>query len=261
LERNERQRCRELAKMKAALPRWLAESRKKYLANQDRVATPRKTAEALLHRKGDGAGPRLWKPSDVWNFSQVAFDKLPDNQDPKSYGYIPGEVYANVFAYWSRPGDVVVAPMAGSGMIFRVYEERHRWMGAKPWEVDLRGADLSPRGEYKDRIAQRDALEEIEGPTDLIVIDIPYFCLIAGKYSKNPTDLANMTDLDRYDDALHRPARSCRKAQRVGGRTVVIAASAYADVKTREEVQIDVRVIVAFRRVGYEPRRGVSAPR
>jgi hypothetical protein len=262
LDRNERQRCRELAKVKASLPRWLADSRKKYLANQDRPPTPRKAVEALLRRKGDGTGPRLWKPSDVWNFTQLAFDKLADNQDLKSYGYIPGEIYANIFAYWSRPGDVVVAPMAGSGMIFHVYEERHRWMGDEPWEVDLRGADLNPWGLYADRIAKRDAIKDgIEGPADLIVIDIPYFRLVAGQYSKDPADLANIKDLDEYDNALHRLALSCRKAQRAGGRAVIIAASAYVDHETRQEVQISVRILDAFRRAGYALQREVSSPR
>jgi hypothetical protein len=151
--------------------------------------------------------------------------------------------------------------MASSGMIFRVYEQCDRWMAPERWQLDLRGADLNPRGPYADRITKRDACKEIEGPADLIVIDIPYFRLVAGTYSKDPADLANMTDLDQYDDALHRLALSCRKAQRVGGRTVIIAASAYANVPTREEVQIDVRVLDAFRRAGYEPKRRASAPR
>jgi hypothetical protein len=198
------------------------------------------------------------KPSDNWNIATVTYDRLvSDEKHP--HGYIPGDVYANVFRYWSRPDDVVVAPMAGSGMIFQVYEDRARWMGEEPWGLDLRGADLNPRGAYKSRIVQGDACEEIEGPADLIVADIPYFGRCENLYSDDPADLGNM-DLAQHDDALARLARSCRRAQPPGGRTVIIAASAYVDLKTGQEVQLSVRILDAFRRAGYELRREAYSP-
>jgi hypothetical protein len=142
--------------------------------------------------------------------------------------------------------------MAGSGMIFRVYEDRARWMGDEVWDLDLRGADLNPRGEYKNRIAQRDALESIEGPADLIITDVPYFGLCEKLYSDKAADLGNM-DLAQYDDALARLAVSCRQAQSPGGRTVIIVAAAYVDInKTWRRELIMLRVADAFRRAGYE---------
>jgi hypothetical protein len=194
--------------------------------------------------------PNLVKPSDSWNFSQFVYPRLASNTD--QHGYLLGEVYANALFYWSNPGDVVVAPMAGSGMVLHVYDDRRRWMGKEPWDLDLRAFDLTPRGEYADRIAQRDALESIEGPADLIIADIPYFGQCRGRYySKSSRNMANM-DWPAYQDALARLARSCRKAQQVGSRTVIIAAAAFDDDKARRRELIMLHIVDAFRRAGYE---------
>ena len=59
----------------------------------------------------------LIKPSDNWNFYNVFYDRIEDGD---GYGYIPGDLYANALFYYTKPGDLVVAPMAGSGQIMRV---------------------------------------------------------------------------------------------------------------------------------------------
>jgi hypothetical protein len=194
--------------------------------------------------------PNIIKPSDSWNFGQLVYDKLPWNTDED--GYLPGEVYANIFFYWSRPGDVVVAPMAGSGQILRVYDDRARWMGEEPWDLDLRAFDLTPRGPYADesRIAQADALERIDGPADLIVADIPYFGQCRGAYPAHPANMADM-DLPAYQDALARLAANCRRAQLHGGRTVIVVSAAYVDKAAQRRLPIDLMIIDAFARAGY----------
>jgi ParB family chromosome partitioning protein len=142
-------------------------------------------------------------------------------------------------------------------MILHVYDDRARWMGKEPWDLDLRAFDLTPRGPYADegRIRQGDALVRIEGPADLIIADIPYFGQCGGVYGDHP---ANMGDMDwpAYQAALARLARSCRKAQRAGGRTVIIAAAAfdYHEAGRREVIML--QIVDAFRRAGYE---GVDA--
>jgi hypothetical protein len=201
-------------------------------------------------REVRGPDPNIIKPSDNWNFSQLVYDKLPWNTDKD--GYLPGEVYANIFFYWSRPGDVVVAPTAGSGQILRVYDDRARWMGRQPWDLDLRAFELTPRGPYADegRIAQADALESIEGPADLIIADIPYFGQCRRAYPAHPSNLADM-NLEEYREALPRLAASCRRAQPDGGRTVIVVSAAYVDKAAQRRLPIDLMVIDAFAPGGY----------
>src|SRR3954469_3539169 len=100
----------------------------------------------------------LIKPTDSWNFHEVVYPRIDDQ--PDTYGYIPGDLYANVLFYFARPGDLVVAPMAGSGQIQRVYEDRTRWTKGldQPLDLDLRLFDLTPRGRYKRLIGSWDLL-------------------------------------------------------------------------------------------------------
>ena len=254
LDRHERQRCRALA----SIPReereaYKRSARLRYLADDARLGlySPRTILRYFGLEGGKGRAVHIIKPSDNWNFSRPYFDRLPGvDLDSRKHGYIPGDLYANVLWYWSLPGDRVVCPMAGSGMIFHVYERRDVWMGDQPWELDLRGADLNPRGPYKDRIAQRDACEEIEGRADLIVADIPYFGMCEKQYSKNPRDMGNM-DWPTYRDMLPRLAANCRRAQPHGGRTVIITPRNFRDHKAGRRVSLDRLVIAAFEAAGY----------
>jgi hypothetical protein len=223
-----------------------ADERYRLLAQAEREGWSQRRARFEVGRPNAS----IIKPSDGWNFAGLVFDKLPWNTDED--GYIPGELYANILFYWSRPGDVVVAPMAGSGMILHVHDNRERWMGPKPWSLDLRAFDLTPRGPYADegRIAQADALEGIEGPADLIIADIPYFGQCRGAYPGHPSNLGDMA-LPAYQDALARLAASCRRAHRHGGRTVIITAANHADLKAGRRVRLDRLVTAAFEGAGY----------
>ena len=86
------------------------------------------------------------QPDDTWNFSRVVYGRI-DGED--GHGYIPGDLYANCLFYYTNPGDVVAAPMAGAGQIMRVYENRAVWARPEPWDLDIRMFDLSPRGPYE----------------------------------------------------------------------------------------------------------------
>src|SRR5262249_51464083 len=61
--------------------------------------------------------------------------------------------------YWARPNGVIVDPMAGSGMLWHVYEDRARWgVGRDDLEFSIGMFDLNPRGPYANRIGQHDLL-------------------------------------------------------------------------------------------------------
>ena len=113
------------------------------------------------------------KPSDNWNFSTVQYGRI-DEKFGEYRGYIPGEIYANCFWYYVKPGDLVAAPMAGSGQVWRVYEARQEWMGQHLYDFKLEMFALTPRGKYKDLITPHDLTKNfpVENP-DYIVIDIP----------------------------------------------------------------------------------------
>lgn len=170
------------------------------------------------------------KPMDNWNFSPVIYEKVRfegNGDGAESHGYIPGEVYANVLWYYAKPGDVVVEPMAGSGLIWKVWEDRQRWL--KGWPGLDRGGfsendepltiqtfDLNPRGPYAHLIGQHDLSAGFPvDHADYIFMDVPYFAIVNGQYSTKGQDLANM-DERQWEQAMNAVARSCASGQSQG---------------------------------------------
>jgi ParB family chromosome partitioning protein len=168
------------------------------------------------------------KPSDNWNFSTVQYGRI-DEELEEYRGYIPGEIYANCFWYYVKPGDLVIAPMAGSGQAWRVYEARQEWMSQHVYDFQLKMFDLTPRGKYKDLITQHDLTKSfpVENP-DYIVMDIPYYGMVAQQYSNKSEDLANMS-LEDWQIAIARIAKNCATAQKTGTLCTVISPN-YRDV-------------------------------
>src|SRR5215217_5675784 len=128
------------------------------------------------------------RPDDNWNFGVVRYGRI-DGED--GHGYIPGDLYANCLWYYTKPGDIVAAPMAGAGQIMRVYENRAEWARPEPRDLDIRMFDLSPRGPYAHLIMRHDLRTGFPIPhADYIVMDVPYFGMVEGQYSRMEEDLA-----------------------------------------------------------------------
>jgi ParB family chromosome partitioning protein len=218
----------------------------------ERKAPP--TIEKLrrfAHGKTDGRTviDPLIKPSDNWNFSNTVYQRI--DGEPGKHGYIPGDVYANVLWYWTRPNDVVVAPMAGSGQILAVYDNRIRWMQPEPWELSLHCFDLSPRGPYRDRIKQHDlTLGFPVGHTDYIIIDLPYYAMAKGQYSDKATDLANLTGAS-WQRALAAVAKACSSAQSAENLCTIITPN-FRDISSKAVFLVTREVQQRFEHAGYQ---------
>jgi len=159
------------------------------------------------------------RPSDSWNFGRLQWPRIDDEN---GYGYIPGDLYANCLWYYARDGDIVVDPMAGSGMLRRVWDDRDRWLGTDTLKLEVIMSDLAPRGPYRGSIIECDLLEAFPVPqADYIILDPPYCEIVAGQYSDLDSDLANMPP-DRWCEAMSTVAQRSREAQSEGGRCTVI---------------------------------------
>lgn len=189
------------------------------------------------------------KPSDNWNFNTVQYGRI-DEKLGEYRGYIPGEIYANCFWYYVKPDNLVVAPMAGSGQVWRVYQARQEWMGQHVYDFKLKMFDLTPRGKYKDLITQHDLTKSfpIENP-DYILMDIPYYGMVAQQYSDKPEDLANM-DLKNWQIAIGTIAKNCAAAQQIGTLCTVISPN-YRDVSKRLIVMITDIIRMLWESAGY----------
>ena len=202
------------------------------------------------------------KPTDSWNFSTLRWPRI-DGYD--GHGYVPGDLYANCLWYYAHHGDTVVDPMAGSGVLLRVWEDRSDWADLSAglesptfeagddrceWNLEIVLSDLCPRGPYREQILTCDLLEGF--PTeraDYIIIDPPYCGLVSGQYSALTSDLANM-DIAAWTNALGRIALRFRAAQSPGGRCTVIVPN-NRDITTGERELLPETVRRLFQEAGY----------
>ncbi len=211
---------------------------------------------ADLHLNRNGAGlTSLVKPSDNWNFQSNIY--LPENVN--GHGYISGEVYANAFWYYAKEGDLVVDPMAGSGLAKQVYDDRTRWMGKEhSYNFDLRLYDLSPQKKF---IIKNNILENfpIHNP-DYIFMDIPYFQMVKGQYSEKKDDIANIVDWGQYLNALRIVAKNCFDSQKKGKFCTVMVSNS-RDLSTGKKYMVAGEVVKIWEEEGYALYDKAYSPR
>jgi hypothetical protein len=190
------------------------------------------------------------KSTNNWDFTRIVYPRLDPDE---THGYLPGDLYANCLYYYANPGDLVVAPMAGSGMIQHVYEDRGLWTKGQPqpWEIDLRMFDLTPRGRYAALIGAHNILTgfpELGRPPDYVIADPPYLGLCRGQYSRRSEDIANMDEAG-WTEAMRRFAQNCAD---VGAKRCTIIVPAFVDHAARHEVLCPEIVRDAWRDAGYQ---------
>lgn len=196
----------------------------------------------------------LIKPTDKWDFAVVHYPRIDDA--PESHGYIPGDLYANCLFYFARTGDLVVAPMAGSGQIHHVWLDRAVWTKGlpQPWNVELRMFDLAPRGRYASLISRWNMLNgfpPLDRAPDYVVMDVPYLGECVGQYSDQPDDIANMGETG-WSDAMRCIARSCAEAT---ARRCTVIVPTWVDTDKTRVVLCPEIVRDAWRAVGYRLHR------
>ena len=191
--------------------------------------------------------PQIIRPTDNWSFAAIRWPRIDGWE---GHGYIPGDLYANCLWYYAREGDTVVDPMAGSGMMLKVWEDRAEWYGEDPNGIEIALSDLIPRGPYANLIRKCDLLESAPPVrADYIIMDPPYCGLVKGQYSDSPNDLANM-EPDGWIEAMATIAKRFSDAQPEDGRCTVIVPNSRA-ITSGERILFPEIVRRIFHRVGY----------
>jgi SAM-dependent methyltransferase len=134
-----------------------------------------------------------------WDYPAQSYGKTPKG-DNKFNGVTPAFVIWNLIQRYTKPGDIVVDCMAGSGTTIDVAKEEGR---------RVIGYDIAPR---RDAIIQNDArhLPLPENSVDLHFIDSPYSDNI--QYSDHPDCIGKIscedprffTELEKVAKELHR---------------------------------------------------------
>jgi hypothetical protein len=135
-----------------------------------------------------------WTPPlfDIWNPGKKSSAQLGH------YGNTCMEFVDNLLYTFTEPFDIVIDPFAGGGSTIDVCKKRLR----RYWV-----SDRKPIPERAEEIRQHDVVTDgVTGPyhwgeVALVYLDPPYWKQAAGKYSDDPTDLANMP-LEQFTDAM-----------------------------------------------------------
>jgi hypothetical protein len=118
-----------------------------------------------------GWGLRTW---DQWKFNEC--DERFGDDWP---GRIPAQLVAHTLFYFTKPGDLVLDPMAGGGVVPDVC----LLFGRKCQSFDLAARDNRPEIEYHHWNPQRWTWPVTKKP-DLIFFDAPYFSKKEKEYEK-----------------------------------------------------------------------------
>lgn len=167
---------------------------------------------------GDVEGTRALPPDEattLWDFPRQSPPGVPLG-DPSFNGVTPALAAVNVIRRFTRPGDLVVDPMAGSGTTV----DAARLLGRRALGFDLapRRPDLLP--------ADARALPLPASCARLVLVDPPYGDNI--RYSDDPRCLGRLAaTADAFYDAIESVALECRRILRDDGVLAWVTSDAY----------------------------------
>jgi len=181
------------------------------------------------------------KVSNFWKF-----DSPHDNNN---YGGIHPEVVANLLFWFTEPGDVVIDPMAGSGVLadtltkYRFFRENYEAEGSGPRHALM--SDVAP---MRDDIMQADAADA--PPCDkaiakFAIVDPPYLRIADDKQYQNIGD-----NLDQWLNTLGKIIANTVSCLRPGGAIAVITDDL---LRKNEHEPIAFHVTRLIRKAGLVP--------
>jgi ParB-like chromosome segregation protein Spo0J len=182
----------EIGEDQATVSRWLED-----FMQSGKLADSHKILAS--HQETDADGNRQFGVPlyNVWK-QQTKSDGL------KHFGNTEPNIVDRLVYLYTNPLDGVVDPFAGGGSTIQVCRRRMRryWVSDRLPTEESAGEGVAP---YK-RIRQHDLTDGFPkvprwNEVRLVYLDPPYWKQAEGKYSKDPTDLANM-DLDLFHGTL-----------------------------------------------------------
>lgn len=135
----------------------------------------------------------------LWDFPRQNYGDKPHG-DNKFNGVTPAFVIWNLLQRYTKPGDLIVDPMCGSGTTIDVANELNR---------KVIGYDIAP---YRDDIIQNDArkIPLENNSVDFIFIDSPYSNNV--KYSNHPDCIGKISaEREQFFEELEKVAKEIHR--------------------------------------------------
>lgn len=125
----------------------------------------------------------LFETTTLWDYPRQSYGKKPKG-DYKFQGVTPAFIIWNMVQRYTKPGDLVVDPMAGSGTTIDVCKEEGR---------EVIGYDINPK--HPDVIKNDSRKIPLQdNSVDMVFIDSPYGDNV--RYSDDPRDIGHISAED-----------------------------------------------------------------
>lgn len=145
-----------------------------------------------------------FETTTLWDYPKQSYGKKPKG-DNKFQGVTPAFIIWNMVQRYTKPGDLVVDPMAGSGTTIDVCEEEGR---------RVIGYDINPK---HSKVIKNDSrkIPLEDNSVDMIFIDSPYGDNVS--YSDDPRDIGKISAEDqRFYKELEKVAQEIYRILKPG---------------------------------------------
>ncbi|MDI6883436.1 MAG: DNA methyltransferase [Patescibacteria group bacterium] len=145
-----------------------------------------------------------FETTTFWDYPRQSYGKKPKG-DFRFQGVTPAFIIWNMVQRYTKPGDLVVDPMAGSGTTIDVCEEENR---------KVIGYDINPK---HPKVIKNDSrkIPLNDNSVDMVFIDSPYGDNV--RYSNDPRDIGHISaENPKFYEELEKAAREIYRILKPG---------------------------------------------
>lgn len=180
---------------------------------------------------------------NTWKVFQMHSDQM------KYPGQIPEQIIENILYYYSQPNDIVLDPMAGSGIVGDVCKKMFR----RYWLIDI-----NPVNQLTTH--KGDSLEYIQMPTqkkaDFVFLDPPYYNLMGDDYPDNGFTKTYKTFLD----SMCKIMTNCINVSTKEAKMSLILKPMNKELCTGEWLDMSFDCVNIAKDIGYNYIKRIAAP-
>ena len=170
---------------------------------QKEMLLPKETVDIKQETVPDEEKPKL-ESTTLWDYPTQSYGKKPKGNN-KYAGVTPAFIIYNLIQRYTKEGEIVVDPMAGSGTTLDVCEEENRFCV---------GFDISPA---HPKVIKADArqIPLLDSVADMVFIDSPYSDNI--RYSNHPKCIGRIScEEERFYNELETVAKEILRILKPG---------------------------------------------
>lgn len=164
--------------------------------------------------------PLRIQPTTLWDYPSQHYGEGIQG-DPKYKGATPSYIVWNLLQRYTKKGDLVIDPCAGSGTSLDVARDLGR---------RALGYDVHPTRKDIFRVDARKLPPELTGKADFVFIDPPYSTHL--DYGPDPRDIGKLDAADgKYYEAMEQVVREIERVLKPGRHMALYVSDSYVKGK------------------------------